>query len=96
MGIAQEAPELIVKVLGYMPRTNHPVPAQTLGERGRVPISTESYGVLRAAMRDRSRDTMDRLITALAVSAGVVLVTNNEADFKDYPGLKIENWTLGV
>ena len=67
---------------------------------GRVPVlpfgerDAESYGVLRAAVRDRSRDTMDRLIAAHAVSAGVVLVTNNEADFKDYPGLRIENWTL--
>ena len=54
----------------------------------------KSFGVLRAAVRDRRRDTMDRLIASHAVSAGVILVTNNEADFKDYPGLKIENWTL--
>lgn len=51
-----------------------------------------SFGVLRAAVRDRRRDTMDRLIAAHAVSAGLTLVTNNEADFKDYPGLKVENW----
>lgn len=66
----------------------------------RIPVlpftetDAKSFGVLRAAVRDRSRDTMDRLIAAHAVSAGVILVTNNEADFKDYPGLKIENWTL--
>ena len=54
----------------------------------------KSFGVLRAAVRDRRRDTMDRLIASHAVSAGVILVTNNEADFRDYPGLKIENWTL--
>ena len=51
-----------------------------------------SFGVLRAAVRDRRRDTMDRLIAAHAVSVGVTLVTNNEADFKDYPGLVVENW----
>ncbi len=51
-----------------------------------------SFGVLRAAVRDRQRDTMDRLIAAHAVSAGLTLVTNNEADFKDYPGLTVENW----
>jgi tRNA(fMet)-specific endonuclease VapC len=51
-----------------------------------------SFGVLRAAVRDRSRDTMDRLIAAHAVGVGVTLVTNNEADFKDYPGLVVENW----
>ena len=51
-----------------------------------------SFGVLRATVRDRRRDTMDRLIAAHAVSVGVTLVTNNEADFKDYPGLVVENW----
>ena len=66
----------------------------------RVPVlpfdenAAKSYGVLAAAVRDRSRDAMDRLIAAHAVSAGVTLVTNNEADFKDYPGLVIENWAV--
>ena len=66
----------------------------------RIPVlpftetDAQSYGVLRAAVRDRSRNAMDRLIAAHALSAGVTLVTNNEADFKDYPGLKVENWAL--
>jgi tRNA(fMet)-specific endonuclease VapC len=51
-----------------------------------------SFGILRAAVRDRNRDTMDRLIAAHALSVGVTLVTNNEADFNDYPGLVLENW----
>ncbi len=55
-----------------------------------------SFGVLRAAVRDRNRDTMDRLIAAHAVSTGLVLVTNNEADFKDYPGLTVENWAINI
>ena len=54
-----------------------------------------SFGVLRAAVRDRRRDTMDQLIAAHAVSVGVTLVTNNEADFKNYPGLAVENWAIG-
>ena len=68
----------------------------------RVPVlqfdehAAKSYGVLAAAVRDRSRDTMDRLIAAHAVSAGVTLVTNNEADFKDYPGLVVENWAVSL
>jgi tRNA(fMet)-specific endonuclease VapC len=57
-----------------------------------VQADAESFGVLRAAVRDRRRDTMDQLIAAHAVSVGVTLVTNNEADFKDYPGLVVENW----
>jgi tRNA(fMet)-specific endonuclease VapC len=57
-----------------------------------VQADAESFGVLRAAVRDRRRDTMDQLIAAHAVSVGVTLITNNEADFKDYPGLVVENW----
>ncbi len=53
-----------------------------------------SFGVLRAAVRDRNRNAMDRLIAAHAVSTGTTLVTNNDADFKDYPGLVVENWAL--
>lgn len=54
-----------------------------------------SYGVLRAAVRDRRRDALDRLIAAHAVSRDLVLVTNNEADFRDYQGLRLENWVAG-
>lgn len=50
------------------------------------------YGVLRALVRDRKRDALDRLIAAHAISQQLVLVTNNEADFKDYPLLAVENW----
>ena len=66
----------------------------------RIPVlpftesDAESFGVLRPAVRDRSRNAMDRLIAAHAVNSGVILVTNNEADFKDYPGLVVENWAL--
>lgn len=65
---------------------------------GRIPVlpfteaHAESYGVLRAAVRDRQRNAMDHLIAAHALSTGLTLVTNNEADFKDYPGLVVENW----
>ena len=55
-----------------------------------------SYGVQRAAVRERRRDALDRLIAAHAVGVGATLVTNNEADFKDLPGLVVENWTLPV
>jgi tRNA(fMet)-specific endonuclease VapC len=54
--------------------------------------AAESYGILAAAIRDRRRDALDRLIAGHAVSLGITLVTNNVADFRDYPGLAIENW----
>ena len=40
------------------------------------------------------RRSFDRLIAAHAVSLGATVVTNNEADFADVPGLKVENWTI--
>ena len=64
----------------------------------RIPVlpfnesAAECFGVMRAALRDRNRDTMDRLIAAHAVSVGITLVTNNEAGFNGYPGLVVENW----
>jgi len=39
----------------------------------------------------RGRD-FDRLIAAHAISAHSTLVTSNEADFRDIPGLLLENW----
>lgn len=39
------------------------------------------------------RGRFDRLLAAHAVSRRLTLITNNEADFADIPGLKIENWT---
>jgi tRNA(fMet)-specific endonuclease VapC len=39
------------------------------------------------------RATYDRLIAAHALSHGLTVVTDNEADFNDIPDLKVENWT---
>jgi tRNA(fMet)-specific endonuclease VapC len=39
----------------------------------------------------RGRD-YDRMIAAHAISSGSVLVTNNESDFHDIPGLSMEIW----
>jgi tRNA(fMet)-specific endonuclease VapC len=64
----------------------------------RIPVlpfdeaAAASYGVLRAAVRERNRNALDRLIAAHAVSSACTLVTNNEADFQGYPGLIVENW----
>lgn len=39
----------------------------------------------------KGRD-FDRMIAAHAIRLGAVLVTANEADFRDIPGLSVENW----
>jgi tRNA(fMet)-specific endonuclease VapC len=51
-----------------------------------------AYGPIRVATRGRSRDALDTLIASHAVALDAVLVTNNEADFAGYPGLRMENW----
>ncbi|SMP73442.1 type II toxin-antitoxin system VapC family toxin [Noviherbaspirillum suwonense] len=63
------------------------IPVQPFDEAG-----AEAYAIARKALPGRRRDAMDRLIAAHAASLDLVLVTNNEADFKDYPGIAIENW----
>ena len=40
------------------------------------------------------RARFDRLLAAHALSIGATVVTNNEADFEDVPGLRVENWTV--
>lgn len=52
-----------------------------------------NYGVICAATREKKSDALDKLIAAHAISLDAILVTNNERDFKSYPGLKLENWT---
>lgn len=54
--------------------------------------AARAYGPLRAAHRERNRDALDKLIASHALSLGVTLVTNNEADFRSHAGLKVENW----
>lgn len=51
-----------------------------------------------AAAREYSRlpfkrARFDRLLAAHALSLGVTVISNNEADFADVPGLVVENWT---
>ena len=68
----------------------------------RIPVmpfneaAAESYGVLRATVRARNHNALDRMIAAHAVSVGATLVTHNEADFRDYPRLVVENWVAGA
>lgn len=52
------------------------------------------YGALRAAL-EKKGETIggnDLWIAAHAKAEGLVLVTNNEREFKRVPGLKVQNW----
>ncbi len=52
----------------------------------------EAYGTILSALNwVRGRD-FDRLIAAHCLSLGATLVTNNERDFRDIPGLAVESW----
>ncbi len=39
------------------------------------------------------RGSYDRLIAAHAISLGLTLVTNNLRDFRNTPGLRVQDWT---
>ena len=54
--------------------------------------AARSYGPVRKVTRERRSDHLDKLIAAHALSLDTVLVTNNERDFRVYPGLQVENW----
>jgi tRNA(fMet)-specific endonuclease VapC len=52
------------------------------------------YGKIRTLLERKGRiiGSMDLLIAAHASSLGVPLITNNEAEFKRVPGLRVSNW----
>ena len=58
-------------------------------------MAASAYRPVRAANRSRQRDALDKLIASHAIALDVTLVTNNEADFQEYAGLRIENWAQG-
>lgn len=60
-----------------------------------IPIVPFDEAAARAyAQLPFKRARFDRLLAAHALSIGAIVVTNNEANFADVPGLVIENWTV--
>jgi tRNA(fMet)-specific endonuclease VapC len=60
-----------------------------------VPVLAFDYKAAMAyAQLPFKRASFDRLIAAHAMSQNLILVTANEKDFADVPGLKVENWTV--
>ena len=55
-----------------------------------------TYGSIRASLESIGTPIgpMDILIAAQATSQSLILVTNNEREFRRVEGLQIENWTI--
>jgi len=57
--------------------------------------AAEAYGDIRFQLEKRGRPIgpLDMLIAAQAASRRLILVTNNDKEFKRIKKLKVENWT---
>ena len=77
-------------------QTGKPPPADVLEAFLRVvPVLSFDDAAARAyATLPFKRARFDRLLAAHALSLDATIITNNESDLADVPGLKIENWTL--
>ena len=58
--------------------------------------AAEAYGSIRAELELKGKmiGNNDLWIAAHAITAGLILVTNNENEFKRVRGLKIQNWAV--
>lgn len=52
----------------------------------------DAYGAIVAVLGFDRRKVLDRMIAAQAIVAGRTLITINERDFADVPGLDLEVW----
>jgi tRNA(fMet)-specific endonuclease VapC len=66
------------------------LPAMALPEN-----AAETYGVVRAELEAKGEliGNNDLWIAAHALAAGLILVTNNEREFRRVRGLKVQNWS---
>ncbi len=57
-------------------------------------LAAAKYGEIRALLEKKGKTigTLDMLIAAHALSLNLIVVTNNEKEFKRVPDLKVENW----
>jgi tRNA(fMet)-specific endonuclease VapC len=56
--------------------------------------AADMYGQIIAQCGWAKGRDYDRMIAAHAISTASVLVTANAADFRDIPGLRMENWAI--
>jgi tRNA(fMet)-specific endonuclease VapC len=59
------------------------------------PRASIEYGRIRALLESKGKPIgpMDLLLAAQAKSQSLIVVTNNEKEFKSVEGLRVENWT---
>ena len=57
-------------------------------------LAFDEAAALEYAKLSFKRTRFDRLLAAHALSIGATVITNNDADFADVPGLNVENWTV--
>jgi tRNA(fMet)-specific endonuclease VapC len=59
-----------------------------------MPEVAHEYGVLRATLAKSGEiiGNNDLWIAAHALAEGLIMVTNNEREFRRVPGLKVQNW----
>ncbi|MBI5418338.1 type II toxin-antitoxin system VapC family toxin [Candidatus Poribacteria bacterium] len=57
-------------------------------------LAAREYGIIRTSLEKRGNiiGPLDMLIAAHAKSLGLILITNNENEFKKVYGLTVENW----
>lgn len=60
-----------------------------------LPEQADGYGQIKMAQRASGNlvDEFDMLIGGQALTAGLIVVTDNVKHFDQMPGLKVENWT---
>ena len=58
--------------------------------------AAERYGTIRAELESKGEmiGNNDLWIAAHALAAGLILVTNNEKEFRRVRGLKVQNWAV--
>jgi tRNA(fMet)-specific endonuclease VapC len=57
-------------------------------------LAAFEYGIIRSSLEKKGHliGPLDMLISAHAKCLNLILITNNEKEFKRVPGFKIENW----
>jgi tRNA(fMet)-specific endonuclease VapC len=95
-----EAGDMVTSVIAYAEvvygsvNSKPPAVEQLRAFAEEVPVLDFDFKAAQAyATLPFRRASYDRLIAAHALSHGLIVVTDNEADFADVPGLTVENWT---